>query len=311
MADAKRQDAPHARFKVAIIGKAPSSRMIAPYDQPEAWEIWSISDNYNVIPRWDRWFEIHDLTRYKELYPEYFDWMCSLPAGERPLYITDTEYKQHMPAAVEFPWRQIVKHWGGYFTNSISWLICFAADEITRAIKRETGKASLGPEDYRAFGAAIGTWGVDMATATEYEHQRPSCEWFLGWARGMGIDVVIPDECDLLKTARLYAVEAFRGEFDRKVRVRDHELGQRIAKFEGEFKHAQGASYAATGAAQEVRRLAEVLNVHPQLAARLLDRAKELEQEAAQASGAAGHLRQSLDMCRGAREDLKWCRQFA
>lgn len=305
----KQDAAPKARYKVAIIGKAPSSRLLAPYDQSESWEIWSISDNYNVIPRWDRWFEIHELDRYKELYPEYYDWMAALPAGGKPLYVTDTHHE--LPAAVPFPWEQLTRTYGRYFTNSISWLICFAIEEITKAIRKETGKAHVGPEDYRAFGAAIGLWGVDMATATEYEHQRPSCEWFLGWAKGLGIEVVIPDECDLVKCARLYAIEAFRGTLDRKIRVRDHELSQRLAGIEGEARQAQAAVHATAGAQQELMRIAQALSgTHPDLARELQARIEEIAKERANAENAAANLQQSLFMLRGAKEDLKWCRQF-
>lgn len=297
------------RYKVAIIGKAPSSRMIAPYDQPETWEIWSISDNYNVIPRWDRWFELHELDRYKSLYPEYYDWMAGLPAGDRPLYVSDPWH--NLPAAVAFPWQELVKKYGKYFTNSISWLIVFAIEEITAAIQRETGKAHVGPEDYRAFGAAIGLWGVDMATASEYEHQRPSCEWFMGWAKGLGIELVVPDECDLVKTARLYAIEGFRGTLDRKIRVRDHELGQRLARTESEAKRAELATFAAGGAQQELARIAQAIaSAQPELAKQINARAEEIGREKQEAEQAMQHAHQSLHMLRGAKEDLKWCRQF-
>ena len=70
-------------MNIAIIGKAPSSRLLAPYDD-DSWSIWSLSDNHTVLPRWDEWFELHDLDRYKESYGEYYDWLCSLPAdGKR------------------------------------------------------------------------------------------------------------------------------------------------------------------------------------------------------------------------------------
>ena len=45
-----------------------------------------------------------------------------------------------------------------------------------------------------------------MAVDTEYYWQRPSCEYFIGLARGMGITVYLPDDCDLLKTRFLYAI---------------------------------------------------------------------------------------------------------
>ena len=46
-----------------------------------------------------------------------------------------------------------------------------------------------------------------MAQDSEYESQRPSCEYFIGLARGMGIKVHVPDKSDLLKTLWLYPFE--------------------------------------------------------------------------------------------------------
>src|SRR3954468_23311721 len=47
---------PVAPKKVAILGTAPSSRMLAPFNDPE-WQIWSCSPgNMGCIPRFDRWF---------------------------------------------------------------------------------------------------------------------------------------------------------------------------------------------------------------------------------------------------------------
>ena len=50
-------------------------------------------------------------------------------------------------------------------------------------------------------------YGVDMAQSTEYSAQRPSCEFWLGFAEALGIKVYIPDTSDLLKCAFLYGVD--------------------------------------------------------------------------------------------------------
>ena len=46
-----------------------------------------------------------------------------------------------------------------------------------------------------------------MAVGSEWQNQRPSCEYFIGMAEGMGIKVTIPDEADLLKTRFIYGFE--------------------------------------------------------------------------------------------------------
>jgi hypothetical protein len=42
---------------------------------------------------------------------------------------------------------------------------------------------------------------------SEYEHQRPSCEYMIGFARGRGIKVILPKTCDLLQTRFMYGYE--------------------------------------------------------------------------------------------------------
>ena len=79
-----------------------------------------------------------------------------------------------------------LKTFGNYFTNSVSYMIALA-------IKQGATE--------------IGCYGVDMATGSEYGPQRPSCEFFLGIAAGMGISITIPATADLLKTKFLYGFQ--------------------------------------------------------------------------------------------------------
>jgi hypothetical protein len=91
-----------------------------------------------------------------------------------------------IPKSIPYPLEEITKSFGRYFTNSVSYMIALA---IKQGYKE------------------IGCWGVDMATASEYGPQRPSCEFFLGIAAGLGIKITIPDQADLLKTRFLYGFE--------------------------------------------------------------------------------------------------------
>ena len=65
----------------------------------------------------------------------------------------------------------------------------------------------------------IEVWGVDMAVGSEYQNQRPSCEFWLGVAAGMGIKIHIPAEADLLKSRFLYGFEEpLQNEFTKKMK---------------------------------------------------------------------------------------------
>lgn len=214
-------------LKVAIVGTAPSSRDLAPFNDA-SWEIWGCSNVYKHIPRWGRWFELHDLESRKNTdeYPGHYDW---LKKQTTPVYMQ--EVHDEIPGSVAYPKQQILDEFGGYFTNSVSYMIALAIQE----------------------GAVeIGIYGVDMAVQdadghSEYAHQRPSCEYFVGIAVGRGIKVDIPPESDLLKAAKLYAYET-AGPLALKARIRRKELQKRIAKADQESQDARDRSVFLQGA---------------------------------------------------------------
>jgi|TARA_R100001530_G_scaffold83109_1_gene57944 hypothetical protein len=219
--------------KVAIVGTAPSSWQLAPFGDPE-WEIWGISAMHQHLPRWDRWFEFHDLDIFVDLdngpmrpfkaaYEGHLEW---LGACKGPLYVKELDPR--VPHGKLFPWQELVTKFGrGGFTNSISWLVAFAIKE--------------GYEE-------IGIWGVDMAQESEYRHQKPGCYFFMGWAQGAGIKMTIPEQSDLFKIRALYGFEDNYSEFHAKCDVRKRELTERIRaadlqkeKFEKEGVYLRGA----------------------------------------------------------------------
>jgi hypothetical protein len=81
----------------------------------------------------------------------------------------------------------------------------------------------------------IHLYGVDMANGSEYQDQRPSCEYFIGLARGAGIIVAIPSTSDLLKTPILYGYEEEKQSIMKfKYQTRLKELDQRLIDNEEE-----------------------------------------------------------------------------
>lgn len=193
MAETTKQTRETKPLKIAIVGKAPSSIAMAPYDDPE-WEIWTLSNNAQLgeAKRWDRHVEIHPLALFRDN-PQrkvYYDWLCSEPADGRPIYVQ--EVVPEMPAGVLFPKSRVIDTFGSYFNNTVSWMICLALMEGAKE---------------------LGVFGVDMACDgqgenSEYAHQKPSCEFYLGWAMGLGVTVTVPDKSPLLKTARLYGFDS-------------------------------------------------------------------------------------------------------
>lgn len=224
--------------KVAILGKAPSSLSEAPFNDP-TWEMWTINNaaQMGAVPRWDRQFELHPIewTKRPE-YNGYYQWLCE--QKEKPVYVR--EPTPEIPSHVVYPRDAIVAAFGTrYFTNSISWMLALAIAE--------------GCSD-------IGLWGVDMAqhavgiAKSEYASQRPSCEFFIGAAAGLGIKVHIPASSDLMKCAYQYGFDFEQAdEFRRKMEVREKEIRQRIEAEEQVKEKAGHAEVYLRGALDDMQ----------------------------------------------------------
>jgi hypothetical protein len=169
-------------MKIALLGSAPSSRMLAPFNDPE-WEIWSCSPANMDLPRTDAFFEIHgpDTTllqaEYNTPYPgqtiSFVEWCKKHPR----IYMQ--EARPEFPGAVQYPMAEMSKRFGDYFwTSSLAYMLALAI-----AKKPEI----------------IGLWGVDMSAHDEYGHQRPGCHYFIQEAQRAGIQVYVPPESDILE----------------------------------------------------------------------------------------------------------------
>src|SRR5512144_2221034 len=87
-------------LKVAIIGKAPSSRGLAPYAD-ESWEIWTLADLVlcKQVPRFSRHFEMHPVSWFKGNNNAYWQWL--LQVTDKPVYVTELD--PEMPTATIYP----------------------------------------------------------------------------------------------------------------------------------------------------------------------------------------------------------------
>ena len=190
---------------ICIVGFAPSSAMLAPYHLlgDEDWEFWGINELYLMVPhasKFDKWFQLHmraDNIDRNPRDPKHKDWLktCKMPVIIQYAH-------EEIPTSIAYPLKEVQKYFGqniiknidtldskedfNYYTNTISYMIALAIMQ----------KPNL-----------IAVYGVDMAQEQEFGHQRPSCEFFLGYCAGAGIKLYIPPESDLLKTSFLYGFE--------------------------------------------------------------------------------------------------------
>jgi hypothetical protein len=116
----------------------------------------------------------------------------------------------------------------GYFTNTISYMIALAIYEEFEVIE---------------------IYGVDMAVGTEYNEQRPSCEYYIGIAKGRGIDIKLPAACDLMKARHIYGFENDKiAAWKQKVTRTLYEMDQRKIQSDMAVRQQQSISDKYEGA---------------------------------------------------------------
>lgn len=202
---------------VCIVGCS-DSKDLAPFTS-SSYEFWGVNNLYHSLPpdkvRWDRWFEIHEISfdgsNYKRRGDYQFrgqkvnDYLKGLSRLPCPVYMQ--QKWAVIPNSIIYPIDKIKKNYGTYFTNTISYMLALAIDE--------------GFEK-------IAVYGVDMAVGSEYSYQRSSCEEMIGIAKGKGIEIEIPDEADLLKTRFMYAFdEKNETAWNKKIRLQRKSLLRR------------------------------------------------------------------------------------
>lgn len=227
--EARRSQRPER--KIAIVGTAPASLPYAPWED-ESWEVWGTSNSAPQLPRWDVWIECHTAEYLVERgdRQQHIQWLQQ-DHGEGKVIYANEQMAHAIPNGVPYP-LDVMKDTfpSHYFTNSISYLLALA---IYQQVDR------------------IGVWGVDMSLSGEYADQRPSCEYFIGLARGKGIPVHVPPQADLLKTRRLYGFEEGDG-FQVSLEARERELNQQIQRAQQQMEQLKQKIATFKGAKDQV-----------------------------------------------------------
>lgn len=164
-------------MRVAIVCGAPSSEFMAPYDDNEV-EIWVLGNRVqrHLDKRVTRIFEIHDnltehgdaaaykasLVRLATKYP--------LIVGEKFLDVSPI----NINGVLTYPYKEVEELYGHlYLTSSPAYMIAYAILQGATEIQ---------------------IYGVDLSISDhEYFWQRPCVEAWVGFAKGCGIKVVIPE----------------------------------------------------------------------------------------------------------------------
>jgi len=193
---------PEGFNKIAILGTAPSSMELAPF-QDHSWAIWACSPGaYSICAknRSDVWFEPH---RWLPTPPGKYGAPGTKPwfSPEFATFLKDhkgpvfmSEVQPDIPSSVRIPFEALIEKYGPYFwTSTIAYMLAIAIDTLQE-------RAQRGEQ------VAIGLWGVDMSANEEWSYQRPACQHFIGLAKSLGIQIVLPAETDLMRPPTMYGI---------------------------------------------------------------------------------------------------------
>lgn len=230
-------------MRIALVCGAPSSEHLAPFNDPE-WEIWVLGNRLDRHKgrRVTRIFEIHDDLSEHGDGKRYAEWLVShgiqmtvgrgFPAGG--------------PNVERFPFDEAEGLFGStYLTSSTAYMMALAI------LKGAT---------------EIGVYGSDMSVDDhEYFWQRPCLEAWIGFAKGRGIKVTIPEvspigRCEYVEGAGSGGKPEFaKPPFTQTgfaAMAQAHQ--QSIDKLLAEIKERQNLIATHSGAQQAYERLAKV-----------------------------------------------------
>lgn len=253
---------PVKKNKVVIVGFAPDSRDMVQlyYDKPD-FEIWPLNELYmemqHLVGKSNKWFQLHGTEPTTVRDPEHTKHLAELD-----IPIMMWEEHRDIPKSQRYPLEEILEMFDiygpgmnpqvrqmrdrVYFTNSISWQLALAI--------------------YEGF-EEIHLLGVNMAQDQEFEHQRPSCEWMLGFARAKGIGIYLPPQSDLCYSELLYGYDDGSRK-QQKLYARCAELEGRINQIRHDRNQGQAQVQGANDAMNQLQGALENTKYQIHLASR-------------------------------------------
>lgn len=233
--------------KVAILGTVPH-KLKAPFEmekkvEEREFEIWAIAHAClgEPLPRVDRIFEVHK-------WDEIIKWKSDIAwklFPDVPVYLR--EPNNEVKNCRIFPFDELRKKYNIFddrieslFTNSISEMMALAAHE--------------GFEEVHVY-------GVNMSHNTEYGTQKPSCEYYLGLLKGLGIKIYVPSESDLCKSFFVYGKqEEENTEIIKKIDDRLEWLNQMMVQAQNNAAHATNIFHQFIGRIENCKDLVNMFS---------------------------------------------------
>lgn len=179
--------------KEIIILALGTSRLQCPYDA----EVWSCNMGYQQIAtdhgRIDKIFMVHSQVYSKGGNP-YFNWEHFKHLSNEGCELLNIHKVKGVPFK-KYPLDRIIHKLNfSYFSDTIGYMIAYALYKYTKRDK--TGKLILKqPLKLRLY-------GVDMWESSEYTEEKGGIEAWLGYALGLGVEIVISNGSSLFLTVK-------------------------------------------------------------------------------------------------------------
>lgn len=175
--------------KIGFLGSHTATLKHAPW-LDQSWELWGHGSAIGYYGRsLDRYFDLHGPERWSMNAKKKGSYLVWLGRNTVPIYMQ--ERYTEIPASIRYPRERILMEYGSprpYFTNHLAWMLALALSEGV---------------------TTIGLFGINYGHSTEYAKQRGCAEYWLGRASALGVHVVLPTECTLLRDpAPLYGYES-------------------------------------------------------------------------------------------------------
>jgi hypothetical protein len=182
--------------KIGIVGGCISEEDLFPYS--EEYELWSMNNLFNKFPKipWSLWFELHDIKKrgsiyYRRGYKHYpignsqtvNEYLSNINLLDCPVFMQ--KKRKIIKNSLAFPFKELIKKYGSYWGCSFAWMTAFAIEEKV--------------DEIAYFGVAL--------NGAEYYYQRPSTEYYIGIAQGLGIKTLIHNSSRLLQGRYVYAYD--------------------------------------------------------------------------------------------------------
>ena len=196
--------------QVAIVGGG-KSWIRAPFDNPE-WDIWAHASCFEGMSshRIDRWFDVHRPSvraGEKTWSPRYRAWLTCPEAEGRtaPVYVLDGFTPEPDKPTIEN--HEIGNHCVVPWADMQAWLVARGA--VDQEYVTSTGVWMFQQALFEGA-TTIGIWGLDYEEHGEYLVQRPCLEYWIGFARALGVKVYVSATSPVARDAHIYGFDGYR-----------------------------------------------------------------------------------------------------